>query len=130
MAPIGLLGNDTGAVLSWRCPCRHRRRRLGLVGLLLVLREDLQGLVDLGRQSLRRLEQVEKLSVVHLEEHTWARVRAGRVKRGIHENDVRTKVMGSVAKVRSLGDSTNLNDTPDVVSCQPPAGFCSEWARE
>lgn len=55
-------GNFDDFFLSWRSDVR-------LVDLLLVLAEDLQGLVDLGRQSLGRLEQVEEFSVVHLEKH-------------------------------------------------------------
>lgn len=39
----------------------------------LVLAEDLQSLIDLGLQSLRRLEEVEKFAVVHLQEHTWTK---------------------------------------------------------
>lgn len=42
---------------------------------LLVLAEDLQGLVDLGGEGLRRLEEVQKLSVVHFQEHAWGQAK-------------------------------------------------------
>lgn len=51
-------------------------RSEALVYLLLVLREHLQSLVDLGRQGLGRLQKVEEFPVVHLEEHAWVWVRA------------------------------------------------------
>lgn len=115
-ASIGPRGNDTGAVsdLSWGCCARRRHHGLGLVGLLLVLGENLQGLVDLGRESLRRLEEVEKLSVVHLEEHTWGHDKSGARDQspvqGVGGGVVNRTVPGVVPRTY-VADSTSFKDT-------------------
>lgn len=69
------------------------------LGLLLVLREYLQSLVNLGRKSLRRLEQVEELSVVHLEEHACF---GAREERGRYQSVSHTRKRGG----RCLGQRT------------------------
>lgn len=88
-----------------RCPRRYRIRLRDLVDLLLVLRKDLQSLVDLGRQGLRRLEQVEEFPVVHLEEHAWVCMRVDTYNMEGRRGWSQKKSRGRP----SLALSTNLN---------------------
>ena len=62
----GFFGAMPAATSHSAAPCAVRL--LGLLGGIVEL-QDGDGLHDLGVECLRRLEQVEQLAVVHLEEH-------------------------------------------------------------